>query len=103
MKKIALSFILCFNLLSANAQYILSSFTVCNEMSYPIYFTAWALDRPDSNRWSDWIPAGDCRTDQFDKYYDSALYEFSVGPFEAPFKDYILREGETYTISPFNP
>lgn len=83
--------------------YILSKFTVCNEMSYPIYFTAWALDRPNAYRWADWIQASECRTDEFDKYYESALYEFSGGLYEPPFKDYILREGETYTLSPFNP
>lgn len=83
-------------------KYVLTRFTVCNEMTYPIYFTAWAIDRPKTYRWADWIQPGECRLDEFDKYYDSALYEFSVAPYESPFRDYVLSQGEKYVVSPFN-
>lgn len=113
MKKVALiSFLLIFSSTlfanklvnhgnKAGSFYILSKFTVCNELSYPVFFTAWALDRPNAYKWADWIQPSDCRTDQFDKYYDLALYEFATGPFDAPFSNRMLREGETFTLSPF--
>lgn len=78
----------------------LSRFKVCNKLSYPIFFIAWAIDTPNSYRYNDWIQPYECRTDKFDRYFDVSLYEFSTAPYETPFLDYVLRNGYTLNITP---